>query len=380
MFDDVIQFIQNIYKTTEFIPLHEPRFIGNEKKYLNECIDSTFVSSVGKFVDEFEKKIADYVGANFAVATSNGTSALHIALLLANVTENDEVISQPLTFVATCNAISYCNANPIFIDVDKDTMGLSPSSLQVYLEKNTFIKSQQCINNRTGKVIKACVAMHTFGHPCKIDKIKDICDKYYINLIEDAAESLGSFYKDKHTGTFGQMGVMSFNGNKIITAGGGGCIITNDKELAKKAKHLTTTAKVPHKWNFSHDMVGYNYRMPNINAALLVAQIENLDSFINSKRKLASMCIKFFNDTDYTFVSEPIDGKSNCWLNSILLKNRQQRDKFLDKTNSNNIMTRPIWTLMNKLPMYEHAQCGDLTNSEWLEERVVNIPSSVIIS
>jgi len=379
MFDDVIQFIQNIYKTTEFIPLHEPRFIGNEKKYLNECIDSTFVSSVGKFVDEFEKKIADYVGANFAVATSNGTSALHIALLLANVTENDEVISQPLTFVATCNAISYCGASPIFIDVDKDTMGLSPSALHEFLEKNTSIKNQQCINNKTGRVIKVCVPMHTFGQPCRIDEIKGICDRYYINLIEDAAESLGSFYKDKHTGTFGQVGVMSFNGNKIITAGGGGCIVTNDKALAKKAKHLTTTAKVPHKWDFNHDMVGYNYRMPNLNAALLVAQLENLDNFISSKRKLANVYETFFNSTNYVFVKESMDSKSNYWLNSILLKNKQQRDEFLGETNSSGIMTRPIWTLMNKLPMFERAQCGNLKNSEWLEDRVVNIPSSVIL-
>ena len=380
MFENAVQFIQSTYKTTELIPLHEPKFVGNEKKYLNECIDSTFVSSVGRFVDEFEEKIANYTGAKYAIATSNGTSALHVSLLLANVGRNDEVITQPLTFVATCNAINYCGAQPIFIDVDKDTMGLSPSALHGFLEKNTHIKNQQCINNKTGRVIKACVPMHTFGQPCRIDEIKDICDRYYINLIEDAAESLGSFYKNKHTGTFGQMGVIRFNGNTIITAGGGGCIITNNEVLAKKAKHLTTTAKVPHKWDFNHDMVGYNYRMPNINAALLVAQLENLDSFINSKRKLASMYKKFFNGTDYTFVKEPMDSKSNYWLNSILLKNKQQRDEFLNETNSNNIMTRPIWMLMNKLPMYEHAQCGDLTNSEWLEERVVNIPSSVIIS
>ena len=380
MYKDVVQFIQNIYKTVDFIPLHEPKFIGNEKKYLNECIDSAFVSSVGKFVDEFEEKIANYTGAKYAVATSNGTSALHIALLLANVTENDEVITQPLTFVATCNAISYCDANPIFIDVDKDTMGLSPSSLQVYLEKNTFIKSQQCINNRTGKVIKACVAMHTFGHPCKIDKIKDICDKYYINLIEDAAESLGSFYKDKHTGTFGQMGVMSFNGNKIITAGGGGCFITNDKELAKRAKHLTTTAKVPHKWKYTHDMIGYNYRMPNLNAALLVAQLENLEIFLLRKRELAIAYADFFNDTTCQFVKEPIASQSNYWLNAIILKDKEQRDLFLDETNSKGVMTRPIWTLMNKLAMFQNAQCGELTNAEWLEKRVVSIPSSVVVS
>ena len=378
MFENFINFIQETYKTKDFIPLHEPRFAGNEKKYLNECIDSTFVSSVGKFVDEFEEKIASYTGAKYAIATSNGTSALHISLLLADVERNDEVITQPLTFVATCNAISYCGAQPIFIDVDKDTMGLSPSALKYFLENQTTVKNQQCINNKTGKAIKACVPMHTFGHSCRIDELKEICDKYHVFLIEDAAESVGSTYKGKHTGTFGQVGVMSFNGNKIITAGGGGCIITNDKTLAKKAKHLTTTAKVPHKWNFNHDMVGYNYRMPNLNAALLVAQLENLDKFINSKRRLANEYEAFFNSTNYVFVKEPMESKSNYWLNSILLKNKQQRDEFLNETNSKNVMTRPIWTLMNKLSMFEQAQRGDLTNAEWLEERLVNIPSSVL--
>ena len=379
MYEGVINFIQKTYQTKGFIPLHEPKFIGNEKKYLNECIDSAFVSSVGKFVDEFEEKIAKYTGAKYAVATSTGTSALHISLLLANVEQNDEVITQPLTFVATCNAIIYCGAQPIFIDVDKDTMGLSPTALKDFLENNTLVKNQQCVNNKTGKVIKACVPMHTFGHPCRIDEIKDICDKYHIFLIEDAAESLGSVYKNIHTGTYGQMGVMSFNGNKIITAGGGGCIITSDKTLAKKAKHLTTTAKVPHKWDFYHDMVGYNYRMPNLNAALLVAQLENLNNFIHGKRKLANVYETFFNSTNYVFVKESMDSKSNYWLNSILLKNKQQRDEFLGETNSSGIMTRPIWTLMNKLPMFERAQCGNLKNSEWLEDRVVNIPSSVIL-
>jgi len=379
MHKDIIKFIQETYKIKDFIPLHEPKFIGNEKKYLNECIDSTFVSSVGKFVDKFEDSIAFYTGAKYAIATSNGTSALHISLLLSDVDQNSEVITQPLTFVATCNAISYCGAQPIFIDVDKDTMGLSPSALKSFLENNTTVKNQQCINNKTGKVVRACVPMHTFGHPCRIDEIKEICDKYYIFLIEDAAESVGSIYKGKHTGTFGQVGIMSFNGNKIITSGGGGCIVTNDKALVKKAKHLTTTAKVTHKWNFNHDMIGYNYRMPNLNAALLVAQLENLDSFISSKRKLSSMYEAFFSGIDCNFVKEPMDSKSNYWLNSIILENKQQRDKFLDETNSNGVMTRPIWTLMNKLPMFEHAQCGDLKNSEWLEDRVVNIPSSVIL-
>jgi len=379
MFDDVINFIQETYKTKGIIPLHEPRFLGNEKKYLNECIDSTFVSSVGKFVDKFEEDIANYIGVKYAVATSNGTSALHIALLISGVESDDEVITQPLTFVATCNAISYCGAQPIFIDVDKDTMGLSPTALGFFLENNTTVKNQQCINNKTGKVIKACVPMHTFGRPCRIDEIKEICDKHYVFLIEDAAESVGSTYKGRHTGTFGQVGVMSFNGNKIITAGGGGCIITNNKLLAKKAKHLTTTAKVPHKWNFNHDMVGYNYRMPNLNAALLVAQLENLDNFISSKCKLANVYGAFFNSNNYVFVKEPMDSKSNYWLNAIILKDKQKRDEFLDETNSSGIMTRPIWILMNKLPMFEHAQCGDLINAEWLEERVVNIPSSVLI-
>jgi len=379
MFDDVINFIQETYKTKGIIPLHEPRFLGNEKKYLNECIDSTFVSSVGKFVDKFEEDIANYIGVKYAVATSNGTSALHIALLISGVESDDEVITQPLTFVATCNAISYCGAQPVFVDVDKDTMGLSPTALGFFLENNTTVKNQQCINNKTGKVIKACVPMHTFGRPCRIDEIKEICDKHYVFLIEDAAESVGSTYKGRHTGTFGQVGVMSFNGNKIITAGGGGCIITNNKLLAKKAKHLTTTAKVPHKWNFNHDMVGYNYRMPNLNAALLVAQLENLDNFISSKRKLANAYETFFNSTNYIFVKEPMGSKSNYWLNSILLKNKQQRDEFLDETNSSGIITRPIWTLMNRLPMFECAQCGNLKNSEWLEERVVNIPSSAIL-
>jgi len=380
MYEDVIIFIQEIYKNKEFIPLHEPKFIGNEKTYLNECIDSTFVSSVGKFVDEFEDKITTYTGAKYAVATINGTSALHISLLIANVEKDDEVITQPLSFVATCNAISYCGASPVFIDVDKDTMGLSPSSLKEFLKNNTEIKNNQCINNRTGKVIKACVPMHTFGHPCRIDEIKEICDKYNIILIEDAAESLGSFYKDKHTGTFGQMGVISFNGNKIITGGGGGCVITDDEILAKRAKHLTTAAKVSHKWEYIHDMIGYNYRMPNLNAALLVAQLENLESFLLNKRELAMMYKDFFSDKACHFVEESLHSKSNYWLNTIILKDKEQRDLFLEEANSKGVMIRPVWTLMNKLTMFKHSQCDGLTNVEWLEERVVNIPSSVVIS
>jgi aminotransferase in exopolysaccharide biosynthesis len=375
----VINFIKSIYNKNKFIPLHEPRFVGNEKKYLSECIDSTFVSSAGKFVDVFEEKIAKYIGAKYAVATCNGTSALHISMILAGVKQDDEVITQPLNFVASCNAISYCNAKPIFIDVERDTMGLSPSALRSFLENNTIVKNKKCVNKQTKKIIKACVPMHSYGHPCRIDEIKEICDKYYIFLIEDAAESLGSFYKNKHTGTFGNLGAISFNGNKIITAGGGGCIVTNDEVFAKKAKHLTTTAKVPHRWDFNHDMVGYNYRMPNLNAALLVAQLEILNYFISNKRNLANKYEIFFKGTDYNFFKEPRDCKSNYWLNCIILKDKIQRDQFLEETNSNGVMTRPIWKLMNKLPMYKDAQCDDIKNSEWLAERVINIPSSATL-
>lgn len=379
MFENIIEFIQRIYHTKEFIPLHSPVFIGNEKKYLNECIDSTFISSNGKFVDELEEKIANYLNAKYVIATSSGTSALHTSLLLAGVGENDEVITQPITFVATCNAINYCGAHPVFIDVDRDTMGLSALALGRFLKNNTIIKNQQCINVKTGHVIKACLPMHSYGHPCRVDEIREICDKYHMFLIEDAAESIGSRYKDKHTGTFGQLGAISFNGNKIISAGGGGCIVTNDMALAKKAKHLTTTAKVPHKWDFNHDMVGYNYRMPNLNAALLVAQLENLDNYLSNKRKLAENYETFFSSTDYNFFKEPDNCKSNYWLNTLILKDKSQRDAFLEKTNSSGVMTRPAWTLMNKLPMFQYAQCDDLKNSEWLSDRVVNIPSSVLL-
>lgn len=376
----IIKFIKSIYnKKNKFIPLHNPRFIGNEIKYLTQCIESTIVSSVGYFVDDFEKKIAKYTGAKYAVATNNGTSALHISLILADVDKNSEVITQPLTFVATCNAISYCNARPIFIDVDRDTMGLSPSALRSFLEKNTIVKNKKCINIKTRKTIKVCMPMHTYGHPCRIEEIRKICDEYYIFLIEDAAESVGSLYKHRHTGTFGQLGTMSFNGNKIITAGGGGCIITNDEVLAKKAKHLTTTSKVAHKWDFNHDMTGYNYRMPNLNAALLTAQLEKLTDFIANKRNLANQYEVFFKSINYNFFKEPKESKSNYWLNSIILKDKKQRDQFLQETNFNGVMTRPIWRLMNKLIMFKNAQCDDLKNSEWLHQRVVNIPSSATL-
>ena len=373
----IINFIKSIYKN-ETIPLHEPCFIGNEKKYLGECIDSTYVSSVGKFVNKFEESIANYTGSKFSIATSSGTSGLHISLLLANVDHDSEVITQSLNFVAASNAILYCKAKPIFIDVDRETMGLSPKALKKFLETQTVFKNKICINKSTGRVIRACIPMHTYGHPCKVDEIKNLCDDYNIFLIEDAAESLGSHYKGKHTGTFGKLGVFSFNGNKIITAGGGGCIITDNEELAIKAKHISTTSKIPHKWNFYHDMIGYNYRMPNLNAALLLAQLENLDNFILSKRNLADKYKVFFKSINCNFFNEPKDCNSNYWLNTIILNSKSERDKFLEDSNSNGIMTRPIWTLMSNLPMFIDCQKDNLFNSIWLEERVVNLPSSVL--
>jgi len=378
MYDNIVSFIQTLYKTKEFLPLHEPRFIGNEKKYLNECIDSTFVSSVGKFVDEFEVEFAQKVGSKYAIATVNGTAALHVSLILSGVQKDDEVITQPLTFIATCNAIEYIGAKSIFVDVDLDTMGLSPKSLLGFLEKNCEIVNNQCLNKITNKVVKACVPMHTFGHPCKIDEITNICDAWHIALVEDAAESLGSYYKEKHTGTFGKLGAFSFNGNKIITSGGGGVIVTDDEELAKRAKYLTTTAKIPHKWEYVHDEIGYNYRMPNLNAALLVAQLEQLDTFVKSKRDLALKYEEFFKESEeLEFVKEPLNSSSNYWLQAVIVKDISERDKFLEYTNSNGVMTRPIWRLMNELEMFKGSQCTSLENAKYLEQRVVNITSSV---
>ena len=380
-----VEFVRDTYKVpNDFIPLHPPYFGGNEKKYLNECIDSTFVSSVGKFVNQFEEMVAKFTGAKYAIAASNGTAALHMALVLADVQPNDEVLTQALTFVATANAISYANATPVFVDVDKDTMGMSPKSLRDYLESNTKQQEhpvtgrKQPQNSNTGNFITACVPMHTFGHPLRIKEIKAICDDFNITLIEDAAESLGSYYQGQHTGTFGELGTLSFNGNKTITTGGGGMIITNNEELAKKAKHLTTTAKVPHKWNYIHDMVGYNYRLTNLAAALGVAQMEQIEYILNRKRNLAEKYLEFFNSSTLEFVSENPGSKANYWLNAVICKDKIEQQEFLEYTNSNGVMTRPIWELMNRLEMFKNAPKGDLSNSEWLADRVVNISSGVI--
>lgn len=359
--------------------LHEPVFKGNEKQYLNECIDSGYVSSVGSFVNRFEEMIVEYTGANYAVAAVNGTSALHVALLLAGVEPGDEVITQVMTFVATANAISYTGASPVFLDVDEDTLGLSPDSLKEFLTLNTEMKEGVCINKLSGRPVRACLPMHTFGHPCRIEDILNLCKKYNIILIEDAAESIGSLYKGKHTGTFGLLGILSFNGNKTITTGGGGMIITNDELLAKKAKHITTTAKIPHKWEYAHDYTGFNYRLTNLAAALGCAQMERLPDFIESKRGIALQYQSFFSSFELRFIVEPPGARSNYWLNAVVLESKKQRDEFLKFTNNNGVMTRPVWRLMHKLPMYRRFYCGKLSNSEYFEERIVNIPSSPVL-
>lgn len=378
-FQYIIDKIRDLFGKREgSIFLHEPLFIGNEKKYIEDCIDSTFVSSVGRYVDLFESKIAEYTGAKMAVVCVNGTNALHLALKLVGVEQNNEVITQAVTFIATANAISYCGAKPLFIDVDRDTLGLSPEALNVFLLENAEIRDDGCYNKITGSRIKACVPMHTFGHPCRIDEIAAICNKYGIELVEDAAESIGSYYKGKHTGTFGKIGVLSFNGNKTITTGGGGMLLFNDELMAIRAKHLSTQAKLPHLWDFVHDEIGFNYRMPNINAAIGVAQLEKLDFYISRKRALASLYHDFFQGGAISFFNEPINCVSNYWLNAIVFDSLTERDLFLSESNNQGIMARPLWRLMHKLPMFEHCQHGLLVNSEWLDKRIVAIPSSVI--
>jgi len=373
--DEVIKFIKKLFDSDEILALHQPVFMGNEKRYLNECIDTTFVSSVGKFVDRFENMIKVYTGAKYAIASVNGTAGLHVALKLVGVQRGTEVITQPLTFVATCNAIRYCDANPIFVDVDIDTMGLSPNSLQKFIDEYTEQRNGYCFNKKTGNKISAVLPMHTFGRPCRIKEIADICKEFNLALVEDAAESLGSYYQEQHTGTFGEFGVFSFNGNKVITSGGGGIIVTNDPTLAKKAKHITTTAKLAHPYEFIHDDEAFNYRLPNINAALGCAQMESLDIILDNKRLLAEEYNAFFEEKSIVFAKALNETKQNHWLNAILLENKSIRDDFLKQTNDAGVMTRPIWRLMNKLKMFNKYHTDDLENALWLEERVVNIPS-----
>lgn len=378
IFENIVSFIKSLYPGENPVPLHVPRFLGNEKKYLMDCIDTTYVSYVGHYVKRFEDEIQQFTGAKYAVAVSCGTAALHVALLLAGVSPGDEVITQPLTFVATANAISYCNAQPVFVDVERSTLGLDPEKLGDFLMHNSVMKMDGgCYNKTTGRQIAACVPVHTFGHPVQIDQIIEICRKYQIAVVEDAAEALGSFYKGKHVGTFGDMSILSFNGNKTVTTGGGGMIVTDDEILAEKARHLTTTAKRPHPWEFFHDAVAYNYRMPNINAAIGCAQMERFAGVLENKRTTTRIYSQYFREIGIPFIIEPAHSRSNYWLNAIVLKDGREREKFLSYATERGIQARPVWTLMPNLPMYHHCQCTSLENAQWLEERLVNIPSSV---
>ncbi|MGO4821868.1 MULTISPECIES: LegC family aminotransferase [unclassified Flavobacterium] len=376
-FNSVISFIKDQYKTESFIPLHVPHFGGNEKKYLLDTIESTFVSSVGAYVDQFELMMQGITKTKKAVAVVNGTAGIQVALRLVGVKAGDEVLTQALTFVATTNAIAYQNANPVFLDVDLDTMGLSPKAVTSFLEEFGELHEDGCYNKKTGRKISACVPMHTFGFPVHLEELISVCDIWRIPVVEDAAESLGSEYKGKATGSLGKVGVFSFNGNKIVTCGGGGAIVTNDIAIGEKGKYLTTTAKIPHPYEYVHDEMGYNFRMPNLNAALACAQLEQLVGFLENKRKLAKEYQYFFATNGIKFRTETPETKANYWLMSVELENKVERDLFLETTNANRVMTRPIWQLMYRLPMYASCQRDENVNAEFLEERIVNIPSSV---
>lgn len=377
MYKEIIDFIRDQFSSKDFIPLHVPTFIGNEKKYLNECIDSTFVSSVGAYVDSFEETMAKITQTKRGVAVVNGTAALEIALKLVGVSRGDEVITQALTFVATANAIAYNGAIPVFLDVDLDTMGLSPNAVENFLEEYGEIREDGCYNKKTGRRISACMPMHTFGFPVHIDELNAICKRWSIPLVEDAAESIGSLYKGKPTGSFGLVGAFSFNGNKIVTSGGGGSIVSNSEKLANYGKFLTTTAKEPHAYEYVHNVLGYNYRMPNINAALACAQLESLENYLKNKRELANNYSEFFELQGIKFRKETPNTKANYWLMAVELNNKKDRDTFLKTTNAAGVMTRPIWQLMFRLPMYQDCYRDEQTNAVFLEERIVNIPSSV---
>lgn len=378
MFAPLIEFIRDHYRSNDPIPLHAPVFGGHEREYLLKTIDSTFVSSVGPFVDRFEREIEAYTGSPRAVATVNGTAALHIALKLAGVAPGDLVLTQPLTFVATCNAIAYCGAEPVFVDVDRHTLGLSPLALEAWLDEHARLDTDGICRSRTDhRVLRCCVPMHTFGFPVDLGGLVEVCARWNLTIVEDAAESLGSLYHGRHTGTFGLLGTLSFNGNKIITTGGGGMILANEP-LAARARHLTTTAKTPHPYEYVHDEIGYNYRLPNLNAALGCAQLEQIETFVAAKRALADSYAALLADSPLQFVREPAGCRANYWLNTVICETPAQRDALLEHTNAQGVMTRPIWRLMHKLPMYAHCHHGALDNAECLEARVVNLPSSVL--
>ena len=378
MYKNLVDFTKKLYEYPEFLPLHEPFFDHDEKKCLEDVIDSTFVSSVGHTIKEFENEIKTFTSSKYAIATVNGTSALHACLKIAGVLTNDEVITQSLTFVATSNAITYCGAIPNFIDVDKDTMSLSPVFLQEFLSLNCEIKQDGfCWNKISGRRVKSCIIMHTFGLAGRASEIKNICDAYNITLIEDAAESLGTFIGETHSGTIADLGILSFNGNKIITTGGGGMILTQKKDLEEKIRHITTTAKIVHQWHFEHDEIGYNYRMPNLNAALGVAQMRKLNNFLEVKRKIALSYQNWGRNNSIEFISEMHGTKSNYWLNALLAENVKERDKILEITNQNGVMTRPAWKPMHQLKInQEFRTFAPLVNTDWLFERIVCMPSS----
>jgi aminotransferase in exopolysaccharide biosynthesis len=379
MHKKLVKFVQDIYQTKEFIPLHAPTFSGNEKKYVNNTLDSTFVSSVGQYVDQFELQIEEYTGCAKAIATVNGTAALHTALYMAGVKYGDLVITQALTFVATCNALYHMGAEPVFVDVSKVSLGLCPKALDIYLEHNAELNSDGlCQDKSTKQIYRAVVPMHTFGHPVELDELITVCHKWNIALVEDAAESLGSFYKGQHTGTFGDFSAVSFNGNKVITTGGGGMVLSKTLEAGMRTKHITTTAKVPHPYEFFHDEAGFNYRMPNLNAALGCAQMEVLPKYLEQKRALAERYNQFFTGSDFQFVLEPEYAQSNYWLNAIICPDVATRELMLKETNALGVMTRPIWKLMHRLPMFENAKKGSLPVSEWVEAHLINLPSSPI--
>jgi perosamine synthetase len=381
MFEDLVKFIKDLYQTNSFIPLHEPKFIGKEKEYLLDVIDSTFVSSVGKSINIFEESISNYTGIKYATATVNCTSAIHLSLLLAGVKEEDEVITQSFNFVAGANAISYCRAHPVFVDIDKDSLTMSPVKLKYFLETNYEIREDgKCWNRVTNKRLTACLPMNSYGFPADVKGLKKICDDFQIKLLEDSAESLGSFQDNKHSGSESMISTLSFNGNKIITTGGGGMILTNDLSIHNKAKHLSTTAKLPHKWEFNHDEIGFNFRMPNLNAALGLAQLEMLEDFITSKREIAFKYQEWGRKKDLVFIKEKEGTKSNYWLNCLMTENLQERDSLLEYTNSNNVMSRPSWTPLHLLEMYSKNFKSDLKDTIWVHERLINLPSTPILN
>lgn len=378
MINSLITFIRDTYKTNEVITLHEPSFNGNELSYVTEAIMSTYVSSVGKFVDEFEKGIERYTASPGAVSTVNGTAALHASMYVAGVKPGEVVITQALTFVATCNAIHHMGAQPLFVDVSRNTMGLCPKALESFLEENAVLKTDGSFLKSSKKRIRAVIPMHTYGHPVELDEIVVICKKWKLVLIEDAAESLGSFYKGRHTGTFGDFGAISFNGNKVITTGGGGMVLCSSEDSKQTVKHVTKTAKVAHPYEFFHDCAGFNYRMPNLNAALGVGQLESLNEYLLKKRCLAMHYKEFFKDSDYFFFDEPINTRSNFWLNTIVCPDLDTRNELLNKSNAMGIMMRPAWIPMHKLPVFRDSPRDNLINTEWLVSRLVNIPSSPV--